>query len=544
MNEEKELERHNRIIKQIENAQKREDLPNVGFSNIASYLATNVYFNNKKISQTLYKPVIDSIINTGIVTHEEVLKSFIKVIHENYPEITEEEIVAKFKSIIKSQRINYILTEITKKNLKLSELIKEENLTIHKQMIKEIKSAFDIKDLPKIGLSELNKKLLRAVNDNDFVNDIKTSEIKELTKAYLEKYPMSEIEEIIKRLVSQYSLTEEEKKLMEAQIVASLMMDETIDYTVEEILLKEERKEEIYRLNHEEIMDRIKEAKRISHLPPNLTISTLNSYLNGNTTIYPKDDRIVAEDLKVLTNLLMDGYKWEDDVIKKEIQKIAERKYSEKSDAFNLLYNKLVQLPRTYYLVEEIKYSLERQTEFVGRNCSNVNIYFIPNSKSPTDGGRFYNCYINRADNLDLSAILPLDIDSVEWYIQEHYDDTFKATGGIILNRDETIGNVSVFKPNDGTIGVQPEEKKKMDEINDLDAEIEAKKRLITELDNEIRVKQNNSIEAEKRLRTMLTKYEQKALRLQMEIMTQISELKSEFGVEEESELKRGLKNE
>ena len=544
MNEEKELERHNRIIKQIENAQKREDLPNVGFSNIASYLATNVYFNNKKISQTLYKPVIDSIINTGIVTHEEVLKSFIKVIHENYPEITEEEIVAKFKSIIKSQRINYILTEITKKNLKLSELIKEENLTIHKQMIKEIKSAFDIKDLPKIGLSELNKKLLRAVNDNDFVNDIKTSEIKELTKAYLEKYPMSEIEEIIKRLVSKYSLNEEEKKLMEAQIIASLMMDETIDYTVEEILLKEERKEEIYRLNHEEIMDRIKESKRISHLPPNLTISTLNSYLNGNTTIYPKDDRIVAEDLKVLTNLLMDGYKWEDDVIKKEIQKIAERKYSEKSDAFNLLYNKLVQLPRTYYLVEEIKYSLERQTEFVGRNCSNVNIYFIPNSKSPTDGGRFYNCYINRADNLDLSAILPLDIDSVEWYIQEHYDDTFKAAGGIILNRDETIGNVSVFKPNDGTIGVQPEEKKKMDEINDLDAEIEAKKRLITELDNEIRVKQNNSIEAEKRLRTMLTKYEQKALRLQMEIMTQISELKSEFGVEEESELKRGLKNE
>lgn len=540
MNEEKELERHNRIIKQIENAQKREDLPNVGFSNIASYLATNVYFNNKKISQTLYKPVIDSIINTGLVTHEEVLKSFIKVIHENYPEITEEEIVAKFKSIIKSQRINYILTEITKKNLKLSELVKEENLTIHKQMIKEIKSAFDIKDLPKIGLSELNKKLLRAVNDNDFVNDIKTSEIKELTKAYLEKYPMSEIEEIIKRLVSKYSLTEEEKKLMEAQIVASLMMDETIDYTVEEILLKEERKEEIYRLNHEEIMDRIKESKRISHLPPNLTISTLNSYLNGNTTIYPKDNRIVAEDLKVLTNLLMDGYKWEDDVIKKEIQKIAERKYSEKSDAFNLLYNKLIQLPRTYYLVEEIKYSLERQTEFVGRNCSNVNIYFIPNSKSPTDGGRFYNCYINRADNLDLSAIMPLDIDSLEWYVQEHIDDTFKTAGAIILNRDETIGNVSVFKPNDGTIGVQPEEKKKMDEINDLDAEIEAKKRLITELDNEIRVKQNNSLEAGKRLRTMLTKYEQKALRLQMEIMTQISELKSEFGVEEESELKRG----
>ena len=77
--------------------------------------------------------------------------------------------------------------------------------------------------------------------------------------------------------------------------------------------------------------------------------------------------------------------------------------------------------------------------------------------------------YINRVQNLDLSEILPLnldeivpphiDIDSIEWYVRENYDDTFKAAGGIILNRDETIGAVNVFRPNDGKIGITKEEK-------------------------------------------------------------------------------------
>ena len=143
-----------------------------------------------------------------------------------------------------------------------------------------------------------------------------------------------------------------------------------------------------------------------------------------------------------------------------------------------MLFDKLSKLPKTYYLVDEINYSLARQKEFIGNSCSNVNVYFIPNEKSPIDGGRFYNCYINRVDNLDLSQILPLnldeivppkmDIDSIEWYIQEKYDDTFKIAGGIILNKDETIGNVNVFRPNDGKIGITLEEKQKMDQITIL----------------------------------------------------------------------------
>lgn len=540
MSDERELERHNKILDQIANAKTREDLPKVGFPTIASYLASNVYFNNQKISQTMFQPVINAIIDYGFVAHPEVKKALIKVIVENYSGVSEEEIVTKYKQVLESKRIGYILTEIIQKNLKLDEIVKLENLEYHKQMIKDINSSFEIKDLPKVGLSELNKKLLRAVNDNDFITNIKTSEIKDLTDAYLEHYTYLEIEAVIEKIVSRFDLSLSEKDLMKEQILGSLMLDETIEYTIEEMALKEKRKIQIYKLNHEETMEMIKEAHRISQLPPNLTISTINSYLNGNTTIYTNDDRIIAEDLKHLTELLMDGYKWEDEIIISEVKKIVSNKYPEKEDAFELLYNKLSSLPKTYYLVEEVKYSQERQTEFIGRGSSNVNVYFIPNNKSPLDGGRFYNCYINRVDNLDLSQILPLDldsivppemdIDSVEWYVQEHFDPTFKTAGGIILNRDETIGNVSVFRPNDGKVGVSPEEKEKMDEIDDLNKQIEEKKKTLELLDTEIESKQKQSQNVENRLEQILTSYEQKALELQTELLANINSLKNDLG--------------
>ena len=454
-----------------------------------------------------------------------------------------------YTKILGSKRIGYILAEITQRNLKLDEIIKRENKSIHEQIIKDINACYEIKYLPKVGLSELNKKLLRAVNDNDFVTNIKTSDIKELTVAFLEHYSYLEIEDIIYRIVSKYDLSETEKELMKEQILGSLLLDETIEYTVEEINLKEKRKLQIYKMDHEETMDAIKEAHRISQLPPNLTVSVLNNYLNGNTTIYPNDDRISAEDLKSLTDLLMEGHKWEEDIVIFELKKIALAKYPEKEDAFQLLYNKLVSLPRTYYLVEEIKYSQERQVEFIGRRSSNVNVYFIPNSKSPIDGGRFYNCYVNRVDNLDLSTMIPLnieekvpegmDIDSIENYVQEHYDPTFKAAGGIILNRDETIGNVSVFSPyQDGTVGISIEKSKKIDEVEDLDRQIEAKKKELDELTVNIEEAKKHALSVESQVRELVESYERKVMSLQNELMENISELKTGIGLNDKDSRK------
>lgn len=421
---------------------------------------------------------------------------------------------------------------------------------IHREMMGKINSAVEIKDLPKVGLSELNKKLLKGFNANSFKKDFKANDIKELTDAYIANKPLSDKEKIIKKIVATTSFSDDDQQKMRTQIIDNLFDDMSINFVVDEMSAKEAKKLSIYKTKHDETMDAISKANRISELPQGLTSSLVNGYLKGNTTIYPNDDRVTTEDLKPLTNLLLENHKWDEDIVKEEVKKITTERYPEKEDAFELLYSKLSKLPRTYYFVEEIKYSQSRQTEFIGRGSSNVNVYFVPNSKSPSEGGRFYNCYINRVGQLDLSKILPLnldeivkpdtDIDEVEEMVKK-VDPTFKAAGAIILNKDETIGDVSIFRPNDGKVGVSPEEKERMDQIDNLDTQIDEKKNISTSLDKEIEEKTKKSSDIEAKMKKVLLDYEKKALALQMELMKSISELKTDAGLEDSPEGK-GLK--
>ena len=241
--------------------------------------------------------------------------------------------------------------------------------------------------------------------------------------------------------------------------------------------------------------------------------------------------------------MLIEGKKWNDEVVADEVERIAKFRYPYEIDASAKLYIKLSDLPKTNYLVEEIKYNEERKKEFIERRNSSVNVYFVPNDKSPIEGGKFYNCYISRIDkNLNLSEILPLDlnkiippkmdIDAVEWYVQQNYDPTFKTAGGIIVNQDESIGNISVFRPNDGTIGITPEEKAKMDKINDLDKELEEKQQLVEALDKLIASKKQESNELDSKMAKALRTYEKKVLESQKELLKQIEQLKMEYVVE------------
>lgn len=295
--------------------------------------------------------------------------------------------------------------------------------------------------------------------------------------------PFDEVEKEVLNLCGEFNLSKDDIPVVCKQILFSLMEDKTIGYTVKEIKMKEKRRLRIYELDHEETMENIKAARRISQLPPNLTYSTLAGYLSGNSTIYPSSDIISTTEFKEVTELLLNGFSFDSEEVKTSLISIVERNYPEKKEeAYELLYTKISNLPRTNYMIEEINYSSERQKEFISRSSSNVNVYFIPNNKSPIEAGKFYNCYINRVDNLDLEKILPLnldeivpktmDVDSIEWYVQEYYDETFKTAGGIILNKDETIGNVNIFRPSDGTIGITPEEKTKYDELEDLSLQV------------------------------------------------------------------------
>lgn len=547
MTGERELERHNRILNEIEEAKDRNELPSISYASIASYLATNVYFDKVHLSATDFAPAVDTIINNnGIIDREAFKESLVKIVKDNYPDVHALKMESVLYKVLSSPRIAYMLEEIDAKNARLDYITKEENYKLHSETMKDIRNATDAIMLPKVGMGLANQKIVRAFNDNDYKNDFKVDDIKEIREAFIRGESYDYMRKLVNQICLKYGFTGEELDKMVYQISNNLIWDETIEFTIDEVLAKDKRVLEIYKMDHDHNMEAIKTANRISQLPPNLTASTLTSYLTGNATIYTNDNRLKAEDIKPLANLLYDGYKWEDEVVKSKLKEITDRAYPEKADAFDLLYNKLSSLPRTYYIAEEVNLSLQRQREFIGRGGSNVNVYFLPSNKSPMNAGKFYTCYINRVDNLDLSG-LPLNLeelvpekirkdkDVLEYYVQEHIDPSFKAAGGIILNADEKIGQVNVFRPNDGKLGVTVEEKEKMDQIGDLEAEIETKQAELTEVEHKTKT-------ANDRYKELLINYKKKAMLLQAELLSSIERIEEELG--EDKGVTRGGSNE
>ena len=131
MNDKKELERHNKILEQIKNAKTREELPKLTYGTISSYLATNVYFDNTKLSAMEFTNIVNKIVEHGMFIHPDTKEFFIKEISQKYPNVKEEEIIKKYESILNTRRIDYILNEIGQRNIKLDEIVKKENLNLH-----------------------------------------------------------------------------------------------------------------------------------------------------------------------------------------------------------------------------------------------------------------------------------------------------------------------------------------------------------------------------------------------------------------------------
>ena len=138
MDNEKESNRHKKIMDSIRSAKCREDVPNVSISNIASYLANNVYFDDKHISQSLFKPVVDMVIDYGFFGMPQVRDVFINVLKENYPGKSEDEYLEKYYLINKSLRITNIIIEVSERMVKIQKFQDEEDLINHKNILKDI----------------------------------------------------------------------------------------------------------------------------------------------------------------------------------------------------------------------------------------------------------------------------------------------------------------------------------------------------------------------------------------------------------------------
>lgn len=482
MNEEKELIRHKNVMDRINNATKKEEVPEITAANLSNFLANFVEFDGVKLTSREFANMYQTILNYGSFANYQVKEIFISILKKNYPNRSEKEYLNKYIEVGKNSKFNHIINEITARYLKLTEIKEKEDLENHKKVMKSINNCFEIKELPKVSRAVLASFISNYTKTKHSAR-IKNEDIYGIVNLLINgsKIISDEVENELLRTIRKYN--DKDADIICDEIIGNLVNDKRLGYLIEEVQAKEKRIPFIYKNDHNFIMDQINDARRISQLPKGYSLSTITGYLSDNSMIYPKGNIIPPGEFINISNLLMDGKKFEDREVLNEIAKIILDYYPDRiKEAFTLLLSKLSNLPKIYYIAEEVREILKKQDEFAVRGASNVNVYFVPNPKSPIDGGKFYNCYISRAKNLNLEDILPLkledivppsmDIDSIEWYVQEKYDPTFKTAGGIILNKDETIGNVTVFQPSDGKIGITKEEKNKYDELEELSQKV------------------------------------------------------------------------
>ena len=324
MSPERELKRHVKVLEDIKNASNKEELPNVTLSSITRYLASNASFDKVHISQTAFKPVTDALAKYNYFNVPEVKDAFMQVLRENYEGKTEEEYEALYTQISEGANIGNYLVEIEERAKKLEQLEELQDLENHKQILNQIKDAFEIKELPSVGRGILNRRIQEDTK-TDYTDRIAISKLQEISDCILSKKDEQEIRKAILRMCEQFEANGEETELVYEQISSQILSDKRLGYIVEEIEKRDAKVLEIYKDDHERTMEKIKEAKRISQLPQNLTFSNLAGYLSGNTTIYPKGDKISTTELKDLTALLLDGKTFDDEEVKEEVKKLQKR---------------------------------------------------------------------------------------------------------------------------------------------------------------------------------------------------------------------------
>lgn len=528
-----ELNRHERIMAKIENAKTVKDLPKVGKKDIQAYISKMINMDYNCTNADQFGYLAEKVINKGTFNDEDIKETLFAYLKYNcfvdhlYGVEGSENL---FNRIVNSGRIDFILIEMQAIRDKYSELNELELYENHKKVMKDISLAFYPYELPKVCMSDLNKEIYKTINNNSFMKiNQRSFTIKFISSEYIfsEQPDYRFISCLAQNMFKPEELTPENQVKMKEEIIAALRTNSKIQYLADEIKAKKARLLEIYKMDHEYTMGDIKNAKRISQLPEGISESTLNKYLFGNSTIYSKDNRFKSEDFKEITRLLLAGEKYNGEAIVKELNRIADLRYPGKPGTARDLFEKLTVLPKTKYLIDEINAYKKKEKELKTYNDKNVNIYLLRNDKNKI-GGKFINIYTSRSDEVyDLDKMLPksLPIDDVELVMQEKYDPTFKIGGGIILYKDETIGNINAYKIDDGSIGISPEEKEKMDRINDLDASIKEKEERISELDKNIDEKENLYKVIAKRLAYTISESRQKASVLTQELMDSIDDI-------------------
>ena len=111
---------------------------------------------------------------------------------------------------------------------------------------------------------------------------------------------------------------------------------------------------EIEYQEYQKTMEAIYDAKYVSELPKNISVSNLVSYLASNSKIYPDKDKISVKDLKDLAKLLLLGKDCNPKDLENEYKIIAICNYHDTGNGYLDICNKISKLPKLSYLINEI----------------------------------------------------------------------------------------------------------------------------------------------------------------------------------------------
>ncbi|MBR3117486.1 MAG: FlxA-like family protein [Bacilli bacterium] len=487
---EQEQIRHEEFLKSLNEASNISELPKkINASTILSTLTSLASFKDSRMEKDKMQVFVYKLTgDLSYIISKEFSDSLQEVLRDNNLSKDAEVIHNKAMEIITNKRLFNLVSEYHRWNNKYLDLLYKQITKKHEDVMKQINRAYEIEDLPKVSIASINRQISIILYDLFNKKQLKVDSTGKISKLLVNgiSFDNVQMKKSVEYICKKNKMIESFESMSLSEkvdyVISILESNYVLDYLVQEVIAKEKRVLFIYKEEHEDIMNQINSATRIRELPNNISLSKITSYLSGNSLIVPKGPVVSSTDFIKIANLLIEGKKFSDDEIKSELGKIVFKYYEDEQVQFpfDLLYKKLSSLPKLDYYVEEVREYIKRQNEFVKRGSSNVNVYMIPNDHSPLDGGKFYNIYISSAVDLNLEEILPLnlneivppnmDVDAIEWYVRNHEkgDKTFKAAGGIILNKDESIGSVNVFKPADGKVGITPEEKKNYQQLEDL----------------------------------------------------------------------------
>ena len=152
---------------------------------------------------------------------------------------------------------------------------------------------------------------------------------------------------------------------------------------------------------HNDVLNKINSATKVSDIP-----AIGEGDFEERLRMFFKDYLVSADGIKELAkNVMEDKDESEIQLALMNACKSLNLDDTENLSLFESVNEKLSSDPVLMYLKEELKAREAKIEELIGKNYEDIKVFTVPTHEGEFEGKRFYNCYINKVDNLSLDIL-------------------------------------------------------------------------------------------------------------------------------------------